>query len=294
MDIRHVSCHIGLPAPMKLLQLTDTHFCLADESDSPSRRRLATRREAEFGVPMARLREIWDELVRYGREHDDAIVHTGDFIDFVSHANLRQMAACLREMDIFFATGGHEFIQDLDELIDIGMHGRNGETPSYKLESIEKVRQAVANDVFFSSRLVRGVNLVSVDDSYYTFSRAQLRLLQTEVAKGHPIVLLMHGPLHTRALYDEMMRDSYEGRGPAWLVGTPDELRAGYSPQMFALQQPDADTFAFIDYVKREPAVKLLLTGHLHRFWTGELAPGKLQVVTDMSNRGCATELTLT
>ena len=282
MNIHPVTLKIGLKTPVKLLHISDTHFCLADGEDDPRRRALAVRREKEFGVPTARLLESWCELIRYGRERCDLIVHTGDLIDFVSHANLAMMKERLRDADIFFAVGGHEFIQDLDELIEMGNRGIVGETLPYKMESIEKIRMCSPNALYFDSRVVGGVNLVTLDDSYYTVTRTQLDLLRREVAKGLPIVLCMHGPLHTRALYDEMM-DGGRG-GSAWLVGTPDELRRGYRPaHCFALQQPDETTFEFIEYVKREPAIKLLLTGHLHRFRVDELAPGKPRILTGLA-----------
>ena len=185
---------------------------------------------------------------------------------------------------------GRHHVYEL-KYLNIG-RGIVGETLPYKMESIEKVRMCSPNDLYFASRIVGGVNLVTLDDSYYTVTRTQLELLRREAEKGMPIVLCMHGPLHTQSLYDEMM-DGGRG-GSAWLVGTPDELRRGYRPaHCFALQQPDETTFEFIEYVKREPAIRVLLTGHLHRFRVDELAPGKPQILTGLSCRGEAVELTL-
>ncbi|MBQ2706718.1 MAG: metallophosphoesterase, partial [Clostridia bacterium] len=87
------------------------------------------------------------------------------------------------ENDVFFAAGNHEFSLYV---------GEAWEDADYRNQSLAKVQAAFGNDIRFSSRIIGGVNLVAIDDGYSRFDEEHLDLLKAEVAKGLPIVLLMH------------------------------------------------------------------------------------------------------
>ena len=55
--------------------------------------------------------------------------------------------------------------------------------------------------MFFNSRVVGGVNIVGIDNSYYRFADWQFWRLRREVAKGLPVVLAFHDPLFEPSLY---------------------------------------------------------------------------------------------
>ena len=123
-----------------------------------------------------------------------------------------------------------------------------------------------------------GVNFVALDNGYYRFDADQLVRMKREIEKGLPIVLMMHNPLHTQQLYDEMMTNRKQPC--AYLTGTPDALMTGYDEYRFRQQQADADTMAFIDYIYAQPLIRAVLAGHLHFNYETRLPSGIMQYVT--------------
>ncbi len=279
MKYPKITLHIGLPKPLRLLHLSDSHLCLADERDDERKRQLALSRAAEFEkIPGETLR-LLEEAVEYGRKHCDLIVHTGDFIDFVSHPNLELLRKHFRGPDSLLAVGNHEFSLYV---------GEAWEDEAYKKQSFDRVQQCVGNSIDFASRVVNGVNLVAVDNSYYLFAERHLEMLKREAAKNLPILLLVHNPLHTDDLYREMMEN--RRRECAYLAGTPEPLLAGYPEHRRRQQAPDAATQSFIEYVRHEPAIRAILAGHLHFNHVTRLNTRLPQYVTGGTFDGCATE----
>lgn len=241
--------HIGATEPFKLLHISDTHLCLADDRDDKRKNDLAVSRSRVFGDGMDALR--WSADV--ARENDALLVHTGDLIDFVSYANLDAAKRFTDENDCFFAAGNHEFSLYV---------GEAWEDEAYREQSLARVQAAFKNDIRFSSRVVCGVNLVGIDNSYYRFDRLQLDLLKREVERGLPILLFMHDPMHT----DELFRYIREERGDriAYLAATPRELLSDYDDYRFRQQCPDDITVEAAEYIAGERSIRALFTGHLH------------------------------
>ena len=253
MKLSKLRIEIGLPEPVRLLHLTDTHLAFADERDDERKRELARRRSAEFAADGVDLARHLEEAVAHAREHEELIIHTGDLIDFVSYRNLDLAGKFFAAHDCFVAAGNHEFSKYV---------GEAWEDEAYKLDSLPLVQKYYPNNLRFASRIVGGVNLVAVDNSYYLFREQELERFEAEIARGFPIVLLLHNPIHTDDLYHEMMVN--RRNECAYLVGTPDELLTPYSDHRRRQQRPDAATLAFLDRVKRAPEVKAILAGHLH------------------------------
>ena len=253
MKLSNLHIEIGLPEPVRLLHLSDTHLAFADERDEERKRELARGRSAVFASDGVDLLRHLEEAVEHARTHNELIVHTGDLIDFVSHRNLDLAKEFFSKHDCFVAAGNHEFSKYV---------GEAWEDEAYKLDSLPPVQRHYPNDLRFASRIVGGVNLVAVDNSYYLFRRQELERFEAEIARGYPIVLLLHNPIHTDELYHEMMVN--RGNECAYLVGTPEELLKPYSEQRRRQQRPDAATEAFLDRLERAPEVKAILAGHLH------------------------------
>ena len=273
---------IGLESPVKCLHLTDTHFCLSDDTDPPRVREMAASRRAAFeGNDPGCIQRCWDEAVSYARQHRLPILHTGDLIDFLSHGNAVYAEKSLQGLDVFFAVGNHEFCHYV---------GEAEEDLAYKMEQLPKIQPFLHEPLLFSSRVIGGINFVAVDDGYYLFTDWQRERLEYEAKKGLPVVLMLHNPLHTDALYSFVMN---EGKQPcAYLTGTPEAMMDIYPPDRLAQQRPDAPTLRFIDYVLHEPAIRAVVAGHLHASFEGPLPSGVMQYVTDGLFRGCAREIT--
>ncbi|MBO4884839.1 MAG: metallophosphoesterase [Clostridia bacterium] len=269
---------VGAGKPFRALHLSDNHLCYADMRDGQRKVDLAGRRHAAFSRDGATPEALLNEHLTYARENGLPVLYTGDLIDFVSYQNLERAKAALDGLDYFMAVGNHEFSLYVGEAF---------EDVPYKMRSYDLVQSFFGNDLLFDSREMFGVNFVAVDDGYYRFDARQLERLKAEAAKGLPIVLMLHNPLHTDALYDMMMKV----HPCAYLTGTPAAMMAGYDDYRRRQQLPDEDTLAFIDYVYSQPLIRAVLAGHLHAEWEGPLPSGVTQYVADSGYHGYAREI---
>ncbi len=274
---------IGLEKPFTALHLSDTHICRADMRDGERKVALGERRTREFdgGVP-GRTEENWRKQFAYAREHNLPILHTGDFCDFVSLANLEYMKETLFAHDTFMAVGNHEYSLYVGEAF---------EDLAYKMQSYDLVQSYCKNNLFFASRVIGGVNFVAIDNGYYDFTAEDLANFKAEVAKGLPIVLMLHTPLYAPNIVELMMGERVKAPC-AYVVGAPKELTDTYPENRRIQQETNAQTWAFIEYLYKQPLVKAVLAGHLHYDIESELSGGIMQYVTGSGYHACAREIT--
>ena len=267
---------IGLERPVKLLHVTDTHIGLADERDDERKRALAKR------LSTSEKEQYLNEQIDYAKEHCDLLVHTGDLMDFVSHPNVEKAREIVADEHFFFIAGNHDYSQYV---------GEAWEDEAYRMNSYMQMGYGLGVPMFFNARTVGGVNVVGIDNSYYRFADWQIWRLQKEAEKGLPIVLAFHDPLFEQSLYDCHMAE--HGSECTYLVGCDEEHLLPYSEFRAVQQRPDEPTLRMIDYIKSEPCIKAILTGHLHFNFESDVAEGLPQFVTGGGYDGWARELTI-
>ena len=277
MELIRSTLKIGLEQPVKLLHVTDTHIALADEHDDERKHALAGR----LGHPDKE--KFLLEQIAYAEQNCDLLVHTGDLMDFVSHANVEKAREILRNEHIFFIAGNHDYSQYV---------GEAWEDDAYRMNSYMQMGYGLGVPMFFNARTVGGVNVVGIDNSYYRFANWQLWRLQREVEKGLPIILAFHDPLFEQSLYDDHF-ERLPQEPCTYLVGCDEEHLLRYSEFRAVQQRPDDATLRFIEYVKQEPLIKAVLTGHLHFSFESYLTPTLPQYVTGGAYEGIAREVTL-
>jgi 3',5'-cyclic AMP phosphodiesterase CpdA len=243
--------------------MTDTHLTYADLRDGERKVQLAQKRARWF--PHAE--EMLQLASEVSKSENVPILHTGDLIDFVSLANLEAVERFIAQNDCFFATGNHEFSLYV---------GEAKEDAAYRNQSLPAVQRVFKNDVRMASRVIGGVNFVALDNGYYLFESEQLAFLKNEVAKGLPVVLLLHNPLYEPKLHDLMMQHD----SCSYLVAVPEELMSGYSADRFEQQRADATTLETVEYIKNETQIKAIIAGHLHKDYEGVFADRIPQIVT--------------
>ena len=249
MRILSTTISVGARTPFHALHLSDTHLTHADERDDERKNILAAQRTPPFHMHEENLALA----TAYARQGGMPILHTGDLIDFVSHKNLDRVHALTAENDFFVAAGNHEFSQYV---------GEAWEDEAYRNQSLARVQAAYTNDIRYDVREYNGVNFVALDNSYYLVDAWQLARLKETVAKGKPVVLLMHTPLYTPALYEYMMKERHSPC--AYLMAAPEECLAPYPPDRYRQQRADDVTREAYDYIVGEKAIRAILTGHLH------------------------------
>ena len=265
MNIVYNTIDIGLGKTVRVLHASDTHLTLADDRDDD--RKIQLGRSRASGFPLAKRCLV--EMGRVSQNTGLPIMHTGDFIDFVSVANLEAIQNFTEENDCFVAAGNHEFSQYVGEAY---------EDAAYRNQSLAQVQAAFTNDIRMSSRVIDGLNFVALDNGYYKFEAEQLAFLKEQVALGLPIVLMIHTPLYDPDFYEDAMARFHDS---AYLCGVPDELLANYTPNHRDYQAADSITKETVDYIAAEPLIKAILTGHMHYDYESVFADRIPQICTN-------------
>ena len=276
MELDKSTLQIGLERPLKILHITDSHIALCDERDNERKKALAERLGSND-------REKYlQEQISYGREHSDLIVHTGDLIDFTSHANFDFARKILAEEKLFFAAGNHEFSQYVGEAY---------EDFAYKMNSFREMMPGLGAPLFFNARIVGGVNFVSIDDSYHQFEPWQMTKLQKEIEKGLPIVVCLHAPLFEQSLYDYHISLTRPGSS-TYLVGCDEDHLPDDEWRAIEIR-PRGITVEMVEFIKSQPQIKAVLAGHVHFSYVSDLVHGMPQFVTGCGYKHVARELTI-
>ena len=160
LKVKEIDIKVGAESPFSVLHVSDTHLTRVDNRDDEAKMRLAAGRSrwAAWGE------HYLDEAIRYAADRGMYMMHTGDLCDFVSEANLDSAALHLGAADWFVSAGNHEYSKYV---------GEAREDEAYKADSRDKVQGAFPNDLTFASRIIGGVNFVSLDDVYYNITEAQ-------------------------------------------------------------------------------------------------------------------------
>ncbi len=267
--LKQTDLHIGIEKPFSFVHISDTHLTLADGRDDERKIALSKKRSKIFSPPPE---DVLREAEKYVREKGLSIVHTGDLIDFVSEANLERAERFVKENTVLFVAGNHEYSLYVGEAF---------EDEAYRNKSLAHVQSFFKAPIRFNSCVIGGVNFVGIDNGYYLFDRAQLDMLKQEAAKGLPIVLFMHNPLFEKSLFEYSFKvHKYQS---AYLTGTPDELLKLGTPDRMAQQKPDEITLETIEYIKTQPLIKAILTGHLHRDFESNITDILPQYITGIT-----------
>lgn len=267
MNIIYTKIKVGAKKPFCVLNVSDTHLTLADGRDGERKVRLAEKRSRIFPDGKAALSEISKISKKLGAP----IIHTGDIIDFVSRKNLEYTKKFISDNDVFFVAGNHEFSLYVGEAF---------EDEAYRNKSLARVQSCFSNDIRFSSRTVNGVNLVGIDDSYYRFDEKQFEALKKEMSRGMPTILFMHCALYEKELCRVVTED--HGAESPYLTCPPEDALTGCSEYRIRQQKPDELTKEVTEYIKRQPLIKAVFTGHFHWDYDGVLTEETPQYVTGL------------
>ena len=276
MKLIQSTVQIGLAEPVRLLHVTDTHLSFADARDDARKHELARRMRDPNKV------QYLLEHIAYAKAHCDLLVHTGDLMDFVSHANVDKAREIVADENFFFIAGNHDYSQYV---------GEAWEDNAYRMNSYMQMGYGLGVPMFFNARVVKGVNIVGIDNSYYQFEDWQLWRLQREAEKGLPIVLAFHDPLFEQSLYD--FHNTEHPTDCTYVVGCDEAHLLPYSEFRAVQQRPTEATLRMIDYIRNEPCIKAILSGHLHFDYESYLTDNLIQFVTGGAYEGCAREVTL-
>lgn len=266
----------GLENPVKLLHITDSHIFRDDVT--------GWDRKSCFDRDYDGCTEAYfHKAVKYAKENNIPILHTGDLIDFFSEGNFEFLRNYFpQDIDYIYAAGNHDFVDFMD--IKKGQE----ENKEYKEKQIKGIAPYIKNNLYFHSSIRNGVNIVTMDDSYYLISEGQLDMLKAEVAKGYPILLCMHVPFFGPEAAKKIANGEI-----VLATAIPESFIKTYPIKTQRQVRPDAATLRAVEYIKNEPRIKALITGHLHDNATETLDTGLLQIMTGGGFDGYVREITV-
>lgn len=257
LKVRKVSVSLGVDEPFSILHISDSHIARIDSRDG----------EATYAFAKSRSRngrELGEyylgEAIHHARAREIKLVHTGDFMDFASVANIEHAARRIRTDGIVACVGNHEY------WLDAGKK----EVESYKEATVPKLK-GEWKGVPASAVHIGGANFFVLDDSFRTVTEAIAAAFEDTVREGLPIVMVCHVPLWTEDV-------GLNGGASCGARGRKD----------------DAITIEFVERVRREPLVRAVLAGHLHGFRQFAFSDHAQQLVAGALFNGDCTEIEFT
>ena len=241
LSIGYQHIDAGAEKPFTVLHISDTHLTDAYPDEDGKKQKLKKSRSRTFG---GRQEEALRDSLAWAREHVDYVVHTGDMIDAQSEANFDLVRKYYGEGDAAMGgcLGNHEFY-----------HGQGKENEAGKDVTRAKVAATFPFDNTLQSMVVHGINFVTLDNVYNTVTAAQATRFEAEVKKGLPIILCMHCPIDTPRIH--RAANKYWKRN---------NLKAVQDVSKWRDPRREPVTRDFIFYLRSQPLLKGLLTGHYH------------------------------
>ena len=260
LKAKTISIAAGATKPFSVLHVSDTHLTAVYPHEDKWKQEMSRADTPIFG---AKQEEALAEAVAYAKRHCDFLLHTGDLIDFVSEANL-DISKRLLPGGCLGALGNHEYSHYGWLVKKAGTAGPGREETRKMLSKAYPFRIPIA------AKELNGVVFVAIDDADGTVSEDQVKEFRRIAARGRPIVLCMHVPFYT----PDICR-----AGKRWWKKGTDEANPELKLPDFQRQRSDHATCEFIEYLKGEPLLKGILSGHLHMFTEDRFSPTAIQHV---------------
>lgn len=196
-QILQTALHAGLEKPVRLLHVTDVHLVdYAEDDVQEQREHLIKRREVfrkEANYPPHTQNEYLQEAFRLAEQEGALPVLGGDVMDIYCKGTVREFHRLTDGHDFMFTPGSHEFAY-------LCRAPRPGFREYYAKARPEVEAHFPQLHFRFDSRLVGGLNVITMDNSEDYFRAEEFEKLKEEVKRGYPIVLFMHDPLMDHGL----------------------------------------------------------------------------------------------
>ena len=254
LNVRRVKLAVGAERPFSVLHVSDSHVARIDSRDGDALHAFA-RARSRIG------RELGEyylcEAAHYAKTAKVKMFHTGDFMDFMSEANLEYARRFLCSYDFLACVGNHEYWRGAE----------HPETEPYKAPVVPKLKESWEG-VPASTMRMCGVNFFVFDNSFRTVTAEIAAAFEKTLGEGLPVVMVCHVPLWTA------------GQGiDAFSCGDPNA------------KSRDAISCEFVERARREPLVRAVLSGHLHGFHDFAFSPHARELVAGALFAGDCTEI---
>jgi len=186
----------GIHKTVNILQISDSHISCDNETDSKyqkfsTRMNGAYRSVKHFSTykKVTPLKCFEELMIKAKNEELDLIALTGDIINYPSSTAVEAILKIVKETDIpyLYTAGNHDWHYE----------GMEGSSDFLRQEWIERrLKPFYKENPLFSSQILGGLNIVSIDNSTYQVNDEQLEFFKKQKSLQFPIVLFVHIPLY--------------------------------------------------------------------------------------------------
>ena len=275
----------GQKESCSMMHITDTHITIPSEGDKSvwqyCKRMHQAYKDTSHHVSGENISrgEAFRMLVDIAkRKKVDLLVMSGDIVNFPSPATVEFVHKVLEESGVPFVyvAGNHDWHLE-------GTEGSDDEKRLKNFPVLQSLYQG--KNPLYNSTIVKGVNVVCIDNSTYQINKEQLDFFKKQLKRGMPIVLVMHIPVCTSQNYDCTMGYKKWGAG----IDTIYKLE-GREQWSAAGNRPE--TVEFHKLLMNTPDV-VVLCGHVHAERV-EYEKQLQQYVTSLSRDGAYRILNFT
>lgn len=254
LSVTNLKVRVGARHPFSVLHVSDSHLLRVDSRLSDDQLAFAltrSRKGREFGE------YYLDRAMAQALRDGVTMVHSGDLVEFAGAANFESAGRRLRSADMIACPGNHEYW--------LSENRRNVE--SNRVAVADALARMLPDGASAWTREIEGVNFFVFDNASQVVSGETVDRFERVVRRGLPIVLVCHVPLWS----DDFGKATCVCGGP-------------FGPR-------DARTDGFVERVRREPLVKAVLSGHLHRRVISAFSPTAVQIVSGALFNGQAQRI---
>ncbi len=254
----------GLTKSYTFLHLSDAHVAYAAPDAPEDAKTLAAKQTKAWmhgDIPPV---TVFENVLAEAKDAGiDALLMAGDCIDYYSPDNAAFMRKHLPSCgtEVLYAAGNHEY-------------GTYTSVPVNRAEAYANLAPVMLGTPDFWVRDFGEFLVIGVDDSTQHVRPDQVAKMKEQIARGLPILLLMHIPMRTPAIEPSVMKKW----GTTFMIGTDED--------------PDS-TKEFCELVKSAENVAAVFAGHIHYEHTGEFAPGRMQYVSAPAFTGFLRKVTV-
>lgn len=247
----------GLQNEYTFAFVCDMHMVTDSDEVSEENKETIISRKALFSTATWETSsEIWPRMAEnISKEEFDGVLFGGDMLDFVSSSNISVLKAGMDKIEapIMYVRADHDYGT---------WYGSLGEEDVNRLHS-EVISQESVYVMEYDE-----ICVVGIDNNTSQLSNEGLEKAKQVFSLGKPIVLVTHVPINSRI--DESLaqqsRISWQDRALVWGEG--------------CYYEPDENTRELLNMIYADDSpVKMILSGHLHFAWDGNVTENTRQHV---------------
>jgi predicted MPP superfamily phosphohydrolase len=256
-------------SPKRFIHLSDAHLSYAYPTDSKEDIAFSERQAVLWGTEGRKAFENFEDFIDLTKKTSpDALILTGDIIDYYHPSSISYLTKKLKELPIgpLYVYGNHEGASYHEHIPDTKIHYPEyfhlmGENPSFWVKD-------------YGDLLI-----VGLDNSQREIIKEQFAFLSEQMERGIPIILLMHVPIITKdilPIVEKKWKNSNNEWKDYFLLGTEN-------------QSTQVKRFCQL-ITKPNSSICAIMAGHVHVASKGEFLPGKQQYT---AAPGIAWEITI-